>query len=272
MHVRVTMRKSLIVVALLGFSTTQCSKSEDSAPKYPDVASFCAAWALAECNDSVVQACAATSKDLCTSNREAACQDTIVAPATTAGLSFDFRAAEGCVNQVGSAYSDAKITSAEEQSIVTACGLVFSGTGAKGTTCNADSDCKQGDGLRCILHPVSAASDAGVTGGTCQMPQTVQAGQSCSAADARCADGYHCGSSLHCDSDGKLGEQCDAAATCATGLKCASTSTCAAKLADGTACATASDCTNGMCLTGANLCASVETLSPSEPFCVPLHQ
>ena len=267
------MRISSIITAFLSLSAIHCSKSAD-APKYPDASAFCTGWAQAECSDTVVQNCAASTKDVCLSKRTTYCEEQVVKPAQDAGFAYDYRQAEGCVSQIGTAYSDAKVTSAEALAIAEKCGLVFSGSGTENSACDVDADCKQGDGLRCVAHAAPSELDAGSSAaGTCQVPQVVQAGQSCSATDAKCTSGYHCGSSSHCDADGKVTEACSAAAPCESTLKCSTSNTCVAKLADGAVCKGPSDCTGGMCLEGnsSSLCASVEILSPNEPFCTPLH-
>jgi len=266
------MRNTLILTAFLGLSFVQCTKADEPPPKYPDASSFCKGMADSQCNATVITNCALTGKDTCVAALQADCLATYVTQQQADGLIYDNKLAEACVNEVGSAYNDAKITAAEEQAIAEACGLVYGGTGAKGSTCSNNADCKQSDGLRCVAHAAAGSSDAGAAEGTCQVPVSVAAGNSCSAVDAECADGYHCGSSSHCDADGKAGDQCDAVAICATGFQCLAAK-CTAKTADGLACTVDNDCANGLCITAASgkICASVEILSPSEPFCAALH-
>jgi hypothetical protein len=265
------MRNCLIVSSLFAVSLIQCSKAEEPV-KYPDAASYCTGRAQAECSDTVVTNCVAASKDACVTARKSACTSDIN-PSVLAGLTYNSARAEACVNEVASAYANAVITSDENKAINDACGLVFSGSAAKGAACSADADCKQSDNLRCVVHAATAtvSPDGGTAEGTCQVPTTVGAGQSCSAAEAVCVDGFHCGSTSHCDADGEIGESCSAVAPCDATLKCASNGLCAAKLADNQPCSVTNpgECASGMCIAGATVtvCASSWVLSLSEPFC-----
>jgi hypothetical protein len=239
-------------------------KSPDPPPKYPDAAAYCTGRAQAECNDAVIAACALPTKDKCVATRQAACNADV-----PAGKTYDSSKAEDCINQVSAAYGDAKLTKDEIKAYSDACALLFSGTGVKDSSCAANGDCKQGDGLRCILS-ATAGPDGGSSGvkGSCQVPKSAQGGDSCAAVDVMCATGYHCGASQHCDINGTLGEPCSDALPCSETLKCSAASACEAKLADGSTCATSDECANGICLEVSNLCVSQVTFAPNEPFCV----
>jgi hypothetical protein len=264
------MRHCLFVSAVLGLSCLQCSTTtETKGAKYPDATSFCAGVAAAECSDAVVQACAAANKNTCITKEEATCTSTYITPALSAGYGYNSGPAENCVNAISAAYSDAKIDSTDLANIAAACGPVFSGAGAKGSSCAVDADCAQADGLRCVIHAAPSAGDAGEIEGTCQVPQTVNGGGTCSAVDAQCVTGYHCGTTSHCDQNEALNASCSGADPCDTGLMCTA-GRCVAKIANGSDCTTNDECASGICIavTGANnICSSVETLSPSEPFC-----
>ncbi len=263
------MRHCLFVSAVLGLSCLQCSTTTETKPKYPDESSFCTGVATAECSDAVVAACAVADTSTCITKETASCYTTYIVPATSAGYSYNSGPAENCVNAISAAYSDAKIDSTDLANIAAACGPVFSGSGAKGSSCAVDADCAQAEGLGCVIHAASSASDAGATEGTCQVPQTVNGGGSCSAVDAQCVTGYHCGTTSHCDQNEALNAGCSRADPCDTGLMCTA-STCVAKIANSENCTTNDDCASGICIAVAgssNICNSVETLSPSEPFC-----
>lgn len=267
------MRSTLIVSAFLGFSLIQCSKTEPAGPKYPDSASFCEGWAQAECSDTVVRNCSATSKDLCISNRVTACTAKLVTPALQQGYTYNSGQAEPCVDQVTSAFSDAQVSAGEEQAITAACNLVFGGSRTQGSTCSFDADCMQGEGLRCVTHAASqTGTDAGAVEGTCQVPVSVSNGESCSRPDAQCADGFYCSSFSYCIADNStIGDACGPGQPCATGLNCVA-GLCAEKLANGVTCSLDSDCSGGICLEGSAICGSIEILAPNEPFCLPMHQ
>jgi hypothetical protein len=252
-----------------------CSSSDEKKnAKYPDASSFCMGWAQAECADAVLTACLSSSKDLCITQRQSACMTRVVTPAQEANLSYDSSRAEACVSAVSSAYADAKLTSDEENTMREACEPVFSGFGSKGSACNANSDCKQSEGLRCVVH-LSSSNDAGPITGTCQQPVAASPGASCSAPEAQCAEGFHCGTSAHCDQDAELGQNCSLQNPCAEGLECSSSDsgepTCLQKAGIGDACNFDLDCASGYCVENVHLCAEAYQLSQNEPFCRPLH-
>jgi hypothetical protein len=188
-----------------------------------------------------------------------------------AGKTYDFTKAEDCINKVGEAYKDAKVTKDEIKTYTDACTLLFSGTGVKDSACSADGDCKLSDGLRCVLSTTtSGQTDAGAlsVSGTCQVPKIVLGGDSCAAVDAMCTVGYHCGATKHCDVNGDTGEACSAALPCKQTLKCSDLGMCVAKLLDGSPCMIDDDCANGICLEQSNICVSQITFAPNEPFCI----
>jgi hypothetical protein len=198
-----------------------------------------------------------------------------VAPLQAAHLTYDSSAASACIARVSAAYTDAKVTNDEQKALRDACALVFSGPGDKNRPCDVNSDCTQGQGLRCVVHFSASLEDAGESLGTCQVPVSTSPGSSCSLPDAQCAEGYHCGVSSHCDQDEPLDAPCSSEDPCSEGLQCASAhageSSCVEKPGVGTTCSVDSDCASGYCAEGVNLCASSYQLSPSEPFCAALH-
>jgi hypothetical protein len=233
-------------------------------PKYPFLNSFCQARATAECSNAVVLACA-VAVSTCVTNRQAVCVTS--APPNTV---YNPDAAEGCVDEVASAYADAKLTLLESQAIDAACLPVFNGPGVTGAACQVDTDCQVGSMLRCVLAPNSNQ-------GTCQVPEMVMGGGSCSAPAEQCIAGYHCGLTANCDIDQAAGETCAASTPCAPGLACGASGTCVSKSPDGSQCTTDDDCANGICngagVAGATpLCVSEITLATMEPFCVASRQ
>jgi len=239
-------------------------KAPDPLPKYPDAIAYCTGRAQAECNDSIIMACAVPSKEKCIASRQAACNATV-----PAGKSYDSSKAEECINQVSAGYGDAKLTKDEIKAYSQACAVLFGGTGVKGSSCAADGDCMQSDGLRCVLSAV-ASTDGGSGGvsGSCQVPKSAQGGDSCASEDVICTAGYHCGLSKHCDVNGGLGEACSSGLPCKETLKCSAASKCEATLPDGSPCTTGDECANGICLEVSNICVSQVTFAPNEPFCV----
>jgi hypothetical protein len=256
------MRYAYVITGLLAGLLTQCTvktTTEEQPPKYPDSGSYCAGRAQAECNDAVIAACGASGKARCVASRQTVCLNAVQANAL--GKTFDPAEAEACVNAVGAAYTDAVLTKAEITGYNATCSQIFDGTGIKDGACQADTDCKQSAGLRCVLA-------AGTTSGTCQVPQIIAAGDTCATADALCTVDHHCGTTQHCDINADNGQACTAVLPCTAAFKCSTTGVCEAKLPDSTPCTTASECANGICAEGANLCTSQITLSLNEPFCI----
>jgi hypothetical protein len=253
------------ITVSLGVVLAGCSgKAAEPLPKFPDAIAYCTGRAQAECSDSVIAACAAPSKEKCVASRQAVCNANV-----PSGKSYDSSKAENCINQVSAAHGDAKLTKDEIKVYSDACSVLFSGTGVKDSSCAADGDCKQSDGLRCVLSALGGTDGgSGGVSGSCQTPKSALGGDSCSAADVNCAAGYHCGVSKHCDINGSLGEPCNGGLPCKETLKCSAAGTCEAKIADGSPCTTGDECANGICLEGSSICVSQVVFAPNEPFCV----
>ncbi|MBV9946124.1 MAG: hypothetical protein JOZ69_04675, partial [Myxococcales bacterium] len=133
------------LVAALGLASAPACSS-NSGPKYPNLVSFCNGQASAECNQQVLAACGLPSQATCVTQRQAIC-----VAAAPQGTTYNPSAAEGCVNQVSSAYADAQLTLNESNAISSACAGVFDGPGDKDAACKTDQDCKLSTGLKCVL-------------------------------------------------------------------------------------------------------------------------
>jgi hypothetical protein len=251
------MRYIPIIAGLFVGLLARCTvnTTPEQAAKYSDTGSYCEALAQAECSDEVLLACG-SRKELCTPARQMAHVNTV-----PLGKTFDSKRGDDCVQSVAAAYADAKLTKDEIAAYTATCAKVFDGTGIRNSVCQTDSDCKQTDGLRCVLGAASAT-------GTCQEPVTVQPGGKCDTPDAMCADGYHCGPIQHCDVNADTGEPCSAALPCKATLKCGAAGTCEPRLLDGATCSANGECASSICADGLNVCVSQITLAPKEPFCV----
>jgi hypothetical protein len=269
------MRQISFVTVLLALSALHCSSSKSNNPPYPDATSFCAGLAQAECNNSVLTACFATTtsdkRTACLSDRERVCNDDIVTPAQLLGLTYDSGQAEACVGVASRAYSDAKLTSTEVAEVEAACGSVFSRMGARNAVCTSDADCNRSAGLRCVSHPTQP--DAGAPEGSCQSPSTpVPGGNSCAAPDAVCVTGYHCDASYHCIQDVAPPGKCNSVDICASTATCSPDGMCVSKLASGATCTSNEECLSGICLEGASLCADSQAISATDPFCTAMRE
>jgi len=231
----------------------------DNVPKYPDVSSFCNGRAKAECNSEVVKACAVVDATHCIDKRQAAC-----VAATPPGMTYSPSGAELCIKSVSTTFADAKLTAEENRSNGESCLRVFDGPGLANATCQSDVECKVSTGLRCVLASGSAT-------GTCQVPQRVQGGGSCTLPSHLCVDDFHCGSSQHCDINSQVGEPCNAVLPCVDAAQCIA-DLCVSKFNDGTRCTSDDQCIHDLCARGTGaaqgLCVAQMTLAPNEPFCI----
>jgi hypothetical protein len=251
------MRYAPIITGLFVGLLAQCTnKTAEQPPRFGDSGAYCAGRAQAECNDQVIAACAASGKDRCVASRQTACLNEL-----PLGKTYDAFKAQECVDSVAAAYADAKLAKNEIEAYRAACALVFDGTVVRNGACQIDTDCKQADGLACVLAPGSAS-------GTCQVPRAVQPGDKCDTSDALCAAGYHCDATKYCVVNAASTEPCSAALPCKPTLKCGAAGTCEPKVLDGSACTADGDCGSDICEPGVNLCVAQITLAPTEPFCV----
>jgi hypothetical protein len=253
-------------VATMVGSAACTTKTDDAGgpagPKYPDVQSYCTARAQAECSQTAITNCASPSSDACVATREAKCNG-----ASPTDRTYRADQAEACVNAVAAAYADAIIEPSEVDDMNKACGVLFQqDSGTAGVACAVDTDCKLSDGFACVLH---ADATTQTIKGTCESPTPAAAGDSCSAADAQCADGLYCDTGSHCVKQGVAGDPCSAIQPCGKGLACDATSNkCVSKAATGSACTSDADCADGICDKGANpVCVAKLILSPNEPAC-----
>jgi hypothetical protein len=240
----------------LVFLFAGCSGKDD--PKYPDISSYCGGRAQAECSKEVLLACGVPNASTCTTKRQAACV------AATPPGTYNPNAVETCLNTVGAAYGDAKLSPQENRSVAESCAGVFEGPGLADTACKKDVECKASTGLRCVLR-------GGADMGTCQIPQRVQGGGVCSAPNQLCIEGFHCGPTQHCDINSQVGEPCSNLQPCVLSARCIANK-CEKKFDDSAACTSDEECISTLCARGTSspqgLCVSQMNLAPNEPFCV----
>jgi hypothetical protein len=227
-------------------------------PKYKDSTAYCKGRAEAECSSEVIKACAAPDATRCVTSRYSACVN-----AVPNGTTYNASGAEACVNAVRSSYADAKLSAQENRTVADTCAGVFDGPGLANAPCKQDGDCKMSAGLKCVWRSVDT--------GTCQVPERVQGGGTCSAPNQLCVPGYHCGATQHCDVNGQVGEGCNDALPCVESARCIA-ALCVKKFEDGRACSNDEECLSSLCARGVSspmgLCVSQMTLAPNEPFCM----
>jgi hypothetical protein len=253
-------------MAMLGMSGCGSNSDPVSGPQYayPDVTSYCAARAKAECSAVVLDSCQ-SAETSCMTTRQGLCGQSV-----PPGAKYRPAQADACIAAVAAAYTDDKFTAAERDAIDEACSKLFEGLGEKGSTCSSNTDCNLDAQLECV-------KPTGADTGTCQVPDLKQPGDPCSAADAVCKEGYFCTSSTPKTCAKKLpsGEACNDVLPCDDTLRCVPTAPpatdglCEPKLPIQSSCQVDDDCADGFCLqiAGELKCASSIKLSPNEPAC-----
>jgi hypothetical protein len=229
-----TMRIRLVVGFALTALAAQTGGCSSSTNPYPDVGSFCTAYAKAICQ--IGKSCSFDPAD-CQPYQAAQC-NTNAQTAVGTGRLYNSSNAKPCLDAVSSAYGNSPTTlsAAAIDSYTKTCNKVFGGTSAHHTTCSVDSDCTQ-SGDVCAASPGSSAK-------TCVTPTPKQAGDACADPGDQCPTGYYCqpqtGTSL-CAPAGTNGASCDAATPCGAGLQCSGGS-CSPQSTLGHLCATSADC------------------------------
>lgn len=228
------------VVGLLGASMAACSGT--AAPPYPDVASFCAAKAQAEC--AVAPTCAispATCKDVrtqvCTAEANQALAD--------GTRHYNTDNAVTCINKVSSIYTanTTRIPYATLYglgSLDDICERVFQGSAANNSSCSSNYDCTNNE----ICSPVTPGSAQNV----CAAAVQVTVNGFCANPGSVCAAGSYCaatpGSAAECQAGAQSGQSCVASDACGPSLRCSSAGLCVAQAGPGEACAQDSDCSS----------------------------
>jgi len=219
---------------------------------------FCQARAQTECTQTVVSTCFDETNPNALSQDTQTCQTAVQSLETCNPESRIYHAAfaQGCLNAIGALYATApNLDPSAYAAQVQACNAVFNNGGQTGAPCQADTDCDVGDGFACITH-------AGGTG-SCQVPQPIQPGESCSFPAAQCTSGFFCEDSGHCVSNPTIGQSCGPGIACDQTSFCdvpssgGTAGTCKALLPDQSPCTEDGQCSGGFCVTvnSGSLCA-----------------
>lgn len=268
---------------LLLLVATSCSGKKDSTADdaLATVTGFCAEWANRACNPTVLDKCIA-SVDQCTASQSAFCETLIPKD------KYSSATASACLDAVQGAYASATLTPADRDlvtSLTGACSKIISGSAGKDGACSADSDCNRDVDLACVKK-------AGSSDGKCEKPVPVGNGESCSASDSVCGDGFYCDEHSHCVSGGGDGEACSAAIPCGSSFRCvsgagaadggaadgggasAASATCVALKKTTESCTANDECVTGICVInvskGNGKCADKIVLSGSDSSCAKL--
>jgi hypothetical protein len=260
--------RRLSLFLLLGLLSSCAAKKTPPNP-LAEVEGFCTEWAKRACNDKVVAACAATDATACQEAQQTFCESIVPDGKYSSDNAVD------CLNAEQDAYSDAQLTAAERDTVLSLggkCALILSGTGGTDAACTEDSDCNRNDGLSCVKKSS--------TSGKCEKPTIVMGGFDCSAADAVCVTGFYCSADSHCNQSAP-GTTCSDILPCGPTSECVdangkpytgpladggnATGTCKERKAAGSACGVDADCSSNICDQG--ICTAVIILSVSEPVC-----
>lgn len=221
---------------------------------------FCTKLAEAQCSKAVVQNCYSSSAETLEEDtlncRQQAAQPSVCNPN---GHSYRQSGAEACIAAWKTAYTDGKLELDELDDAYEACLAVYSGGRGVGQECVADHDCAAHEGLRCVVKVGAEA--------TCQVPEEVGSGDSCSPAGAVCEEGYYCNPDVtSCIAERMPGEACSETQPCVADALCVADQ-CQAKATNSTTCTDPNECAGGFCIKGTNdtegLCGAVLTLSPT---------
>jgi hypothetical protein len=272
------MRRSPALVFLLLAAASCSGKKAGTDSALADVQGFCAEWGKSACTDNVLKACLGT-KETCAQTQQAFCEGAIP------DGKYSSATAEDCLKAVADAYSGPSLT-ADQRDLVTkftgACSKILSGSVGSGGECALDSDCNRAVDLACVKK---AGSDKGL----CEKPVPVANGNSCSAPESVCADGFYCDERHHCVSGGAAGDPCAPSTPCGLSLRCTgsaasaadagadagtSNGTCTALKKTADPCVSDDDCATRICIligsTGAGRCSDTIQLAPSEAVCATL--
>lgn len=247
-----------LVTGALGTLVLACSSSSSpSGPPpnpYPDVNTFCAKVAAAECQATGVWAACSVSDGTttsCESFRQSEClKGSIVVPfpgsASALSRTYTSGNVQACLDALngssafGNTGAAVSLTYSElfgAGGLVSVCEQVFVGSAAHGAACNTNYDCTaSGD----ICAPV-----IGQTAGQCSTPTPKKLGDVCADPGDQCATGSYCAvptSGLpKCTAIQAVGQSCTTSDECGSSARCAG-GTCAALGGTSAPCASNDDC------------------------------
>ena len=214
--------------AILLTSAALLSAACSSSPKdkYPSAQSFCDAKAEEECQ-AVAQKCEVTP-DACRQSRSRSCA-AHASETASAGRHYSPGLAQGCIDQVHSAWAKDFIPPVDQKKVDDMCERVFEGARESLQSCQSDYDCA---GTRICDK------------GACATETKKKQGDQCGNAGDVCEAGFYCaqkGKFFVCDAKGGAGQRCAAdLPACREDLRC--DVTCQPRLTAGALCRVNDDC------------------------------
>jgi hypothetical protein len=225
----------LLGAATIGWVDGGCSPP---ASPYPDVTSFCAAKAKAECQVALV---CAIDQGACAEYRAGLCEQD-AANAIASGIRmYDSANVPACLAVLNSAYGNESSKILFDQlfgsgSITDLCERVFSGGVVKDDPCESDYDCSE----ELICSPVLPGSAMSI----CAPATDLTAGAYCSDPGSVCPTDTYCsnnGGAYECQPSAEAGAPCSSAPPCVSTERCVD-AVCTGRAAAGLTCATNDDC------------------------------
>jgi hypothetical protein len=213
------------LAALLAPLAVACSAK--SAAPFPDVTSFCASKAQAECQ--IATTCGFTSSTDCQTAREALCNQDANDAATSGSHTRKYTQANAaaCIGLVNSVYGNNATTIPFAElvgpgSVGDVCERVFSGVAGFNDPCQSSYDCADTSE---ICAPVLPGSTALV----CAKPTMIVAGALCQDPGDQCATDTYCAMAsanvgFTCTASLQEGQSC-ASAPCVSAQRCEVTAT-----------------------------------------------
>lgn len=237
-------RALFVLAAAASVAWWGCTKAQSP---YPDVASFCAAKAKAECQVSLVCAIDATA---CASYRAGLCVEDAAAATASGTRTYDPGNVQPCLDALNAAYGGtaSKIPFAAlvgPGTITDKCERVFAGIAIQDKPCVSDYDCSG----ELICSPATF----GATQDVCAPAVSVNLGAFCSDPGLMCPVDAYCantGAAPECAASAAAGMPCSVAPPCVSTERCIG-GFCADRATAGQACATNDDC------------------APDSPYCDP---
>lgn len=207
-------------------------------PRDPDVSSFCADKAKAECQVSAV--CAIDVQG-CTSYRNSLCLADAAMATASGARTYDPGSAQACIDALNGAYGNdnTKITYAQLfgfGSITDKCERVFAGHALQDQACQVDYDCS----ADLICSAVSPGSSSRV----CAKAEPKSAGDFCADPGSLCPGTTYCvgdGGAPQCEPAAQAGQACGASLPCTDSQRCLA-GTCQARVGSGDPCTADTDC------------------------------
>jgi hypothetical protein len=222
----------------LAFPAAMATACTTTANPYPDVPTFCAKKAAAECQVAAVCAIDVTS---CVSYRTSLCETDAAAAIAGGTRTYDSANAQACIDALNSAYGNESTKVDYDKlvgsgSITDLCERVLTGSLSEGHTCAVDYDCAG----PLICSPAAAGSALLV----CAKLEVKMTGDFCADPGSMCSGGAYCaneGGAPQCMAPAQSGQACNAQVTCESTLRCVS-GMCAPRVGPGDACASDGDC------------------------------